>query len=80
MARGNGNGSGYPNPRNETGPGDGPDVTGQGIYFGGWDEINEYHLKVSASMYETPNSKSGHAVMGGVAPGEPDMADSGKEK
>lgn len=83
MARGDRNGTssyGYSNPWNEVNNTDpnSPDVTGRGIYFDGWDEINKMHLAATGPMDETPNSRSGRddngvtGIMGGVAPGEPD--------
>lgn len=80
MARDRKNGSyGYSNPYNETGSGDAntPDVTGLGIYFDGFPEVHEYHLKATGPMDETNNSASGRGVMGGPAPGEPNPAKMG---
>jgi hypothetical protein len=79
MARGNGNGNGsygYSNPFNEVGNTDpnSPDVTGQGLYYDGWDEINKMHLSATGPLFETANSKSGRGTMGGPAPGEPQAA------
>jgi hypothetical protein len=65
MAKGN-SGTVYPNPYNETNPGDDPDAK---LYFS-YDEVMAAHL-TSADMTETPNSKSGGGTMGGPAKGEP---------
>jgi len=72
MAKKNG-GYGYPNPFNEVSSTDPntPDVTGQGLYFDGWDEINKMHLAATGPLFQTPNSESGSGVMGNPAPGEP---------
>lgn len=72
---------GYSNPYNEVGNTDpnSPDVTGDGLYFDGWDEIDDFHLLQTGPMEETPNSASGRGVMGGPAPGEPNPAGMGKD-
>jgi len=85
MARGdrrNGtSGYGYSNPWNEVNNVDpnSPDVTGRGIYFDGWDEINKFHLLATGPMDETPNSRSGSGVFGRTAPGEPDPSGKNRE-
>ena len=66
------NGVGYPNPYNETSSGE--DAEGK-LYFS-YDEVMSGHLS-TGDMTETPNSKSGHGVMGGPAKGEPNPADTG---
>jgi hypothetical protein len=80
MARG-GTGYGYPRPYNETDSGELPDVTGPtGIYMGGWPEINRMHLAQTGPFSgDTPNSRSGRAMMGGPAPGEPNPANMGRD-
>jgi len=78
MAKSNG-GYGYPNPSNETGSGEEPDVSGKGLYFNGWDEVNKMHLAQTGPMDETANSRSGGGIMGGPAPGEPNPAGMGKD-
>ena len=82
MARKSGTGYGYPSPWNETGSPDPntPDVTGIGLYFDGWDEINRMHLAQTGPMDTTANSESGADMMGGPAPGEPNPAGMGGRK
>lgn len=67
------NGYGYPNPYNEIGSGDEPD---NNELYGSFDEVMKMHL-THGPIDETPNSRSGHGVMGGPAPGEPNPAKSG---
>ena len=78
----NGTGYGYSNPFNEVGNTDpnSPDVTGMGLYFNGWDEINKMHLTQTGPMDSTPNSRSGGDMLGGPAPGEPNPAGMGGSK
>jgi hypothetical protein len=51
-----------------------PDVTGDGIYFDGWDEINKMHLAQTGPMVATANSEEGRELSGGPAKGEPNPA------
>ncbi len=59
----------YPNPFNETNPGDAPDTDGDKLYYN-WDEVMSMHLSEGDSS-STPNSKSTEGVQGGPASGEP---------
>lgn len=68
----NGGTSGYPDPYNETNSGEEPD----GKLYGSYNEMIANHLQ-SADMTSTPNSRSGGAMMGGPAPGEPNPAGMG---
>lgn len=70
---------GYSNPWNEVNNTDpnSPDTTGRALYFDGWDEILDMHLKNTGPMDVTPNSTSGRGVFGGPAPGEPNPAKTG---
>lgn len=72
MAKNSG-GTLYPDPFNEVGSKDPnvADVTGEGLYFNGWEEINKMHLAETGDMMETANSKASRGVYGGPAPGEP---------
>jgi hypothetical protein len=72
MATKNG-GYGYPNPYNETSPGEEPDNKD---LFVSYDQMMSDHLS-TGPMDETPNSKSGGGIMGGPAPGEPNPAKTG---
>lgn len=62
----------YPSPYNETNPSgpESPDMTGDGIYWGGYPEILGMHLK-EESMVSTSNSESGDDILGTPTPGEP---------
>jgi hypothetical protein len=74
MAKKNG-GVLHSDPFNEVGSKDAntPDVDGEGMYWGGWPEINKMHLSQgSASMKESPNSSAVNDIMGGPANGEPE--------
>ena len=75
MAKKNG-GILYPDPYNEVSNKDpnSPDVTGDGLYFGGWDEVMKMHLQETGDMVSTPNSESGGDMLGGPTPGEPNPA------
>lgn len=73
MARKKSNGMTYSNPRNQTGSGgpDSPDMKGDDVYWGGFDEVLGKHLQTD-SMVSSSNSESGADILGGVAPNEPD--------
>jgi hypothetical protein len=62
----------YPNPRNETmggaGPED-PDISGAGLY-GDLNEVMAAHL-TTMSFDGIPNIEEGQGIMGGPASGEP---------
>ena len=62
----------YPDPFNETGTGgsESPDMKGDAIYWGGYPEMLNMHLK-EESMLSTPNSRSGDDILGTPTPGEP---------
>lgn len=67
------------NPYNETSGGAGPeqfDDSGGGLY-GDWEgDVLAVHLSMAdGDMESTPNIKSGAGIMGGPAPGEPQVAD-----
>jgi len=54
-----------------------PDVTGDGLYFDGWSEINKMHLSETGDMAHSPNSDASHDLYGGPAAGEPNPAGMG---
>jgi hypothetical protein len=54
-----------------------PDVTGDGIYFNGWDEIMKMHLSETGDLVSTPNSDASHGIFGGPAQGEANPAGMG---
>lgn len=75
MAKKNGGGVLFSNPRNETsgkGTAADPDISGGGLY-GDWsDDVMSMHLSQNgADMLESPNVKEGGGIFGGPAPGEP---------
>jgi hypothetical protein len=65
----------YPDCYNETGPGEGPDISGGGLYVS-YEEVISMQLSTdSADLESSNNSRSGEGIMGGPAPGEPNPAD-----
>lgn len=58
----------YPNPFNETNPGDAPDTDGDKLYYN-WDEVMAMHLQ-EGDCSGTPNTESASGILGGPAPGE----------
>ena len=67
---------GYPDPFNYVANKDPnkPDVTGDGLYYDGYDEIMKMHLAHTGPLISTPNSEAAHGTMGGPAKGEPNPA------
>lgn len=66
----------FHNPYNEVASHDpnSPDESGAGNYVS-YDEVMSAQLtQDDASLVGTPNSDSGHGIMGGPAPGEPNPA------
>jgi hypothetical protein len=79
MAKGMG-GVKYPDPFNEVGSKDPntPDVSGDGLYFNGWDEVMKMHLSTDgADMVSSSNSDASHDIYGGPVAGEPNPAGMG---
>lgn len=54
-----------------------PDVTGEGLYFNGWDEIMKMHLSETGNMIESPNAKASRGVYGSTVKGEPNALERG---
>jgi hypothetical protein len=78
MAKSKNGGMLQPTPFNETTGGSGPgdyDESGGGVYHS-WDEVMAAHLSMAnGDMESTPNMRSGGGIMGGPAPGEPQVAE-----
>ena len=63
----------FHNPYNEVANGDpnNPDVSGAGLYVSYEEVIAAQLSEDDAFLGHSPNSESGHGIMGGPAPGEP---------
>ncbi len=68
MARGDSKGVMYPNPFNETNPGEMPDVNGDSLYYT-YAECQAMQMK-EESFQSTPNTRASEGMLGGPSAGE----------
>ena len=68
MAKKNG-GVMYPDPMNETNPGDAPDTNGDQLYYT-YQEAMAMQLQTQ-DLESTPNTRASEGMLGGPAAGEP---------